>query len=81
MYLEMLIWCSMALQNWLLVRDVINIGLRRSLLLLVPLFWMMPSFHKHGLAKLAISSGCDQYWLEDVPSATGPIVLDDAKLP
>ncbi|KAK1588134.1 hypothetical protein Q3G72_020153 [Acer saccharum] len=36
---------------------------------------------QHGLAKLAISSGCDQYWLEDVPSATGPIVLDDAKLP
>ena len=36
---------------------------------------------QHGLAKLAISSSCDQYWLEEVPSAVGPIVLDDAKLP
>ncbi|KAK1564344.1 hypothetical protein Q3G72_001168 [Acer saccharum] len=34
-----------------------------------------------GLAKLAISSGCHQYWLEEVPSVVGPIVLDDAKLP
>ncbi|KAK1552233.1 hypothetical protein Q3G72_012886 [Acer saccharum] len=36
---------------------------------------------QHGLAKLAISTGCDQYWLEEVPSVVGPIVLDDAKLP
>ena len=36
---------------------------------------------QHGLAKLAISSSYDQYWLEEVPSVVYPIVLDDAKLP